>query len=97
MLWRPSQGVTVVLSTIVEHNGFDQRGPLQIVDVIERRLGSNQHSRNLGVTKMRLVHNAHRGHRKSNWSFPTDAENKRDRLTCGDERPLGEIAGRFSD
>ena len=36
-----AQGLGVVVAVIAEHDQFDQRGPLQIVDVIERRVGSN--------------------------------------------------------
>jgi hypothetical protein len=31
----------VAVAAIAEHDRFDQRGPLQIVDVIERRVSGN--------------------------------------------------------
>ena len=33
--------VDVVLVAVAQHDGFDQRGPAEIVDEVERRLGSS--------------------------------------------------------
>ena len=48
-----AQGLGVVVAAIAEHDRFDQRGPLQIVDVIERRVSGNQRPHDFGVTEMR--------------------------------------------
>ena len=47
-----AQGLGVVPAAIAEHDQFDQRSPLQIVDVIERRPGGNQRSHDFGVAEM---------------------------------------------
>ena len=43
----------MVLAAIAEHDQLDQRGPAEIVDVIERRAGRDQHAHDLGVAEMR--------------------------------------------
>ena len=48
-----AQGLGVVVAAIAEHDRFDQRGPLQIVDVIERRVSGDQCPHDFGVTEMR--------------------------------------------
>ena len=48
-----AQGLGVVVAAIAEHDRFDQRGPFQIVDVIERRVSGNQCPHDFGVTEMR--------------------------------------------
>ena len=46
------QGGGVILAAITEHDGFHQRGPAQIVDVIERRAGDDESANDLGMTEM---------------------------------------------
>jgi hypothetical protein len=48
-----TQRLGVVPAAVTEHDGFDQRGPFQIVDVIQRRLGGDQHLYDLNMAEMR--------------------------------------------
>jgi hypothetical protein len=42
----------VTLAAVTQHNRFDQRGSSEIVGVIKRRLGGNEHAHDFVVTEM---------------------------------------------
>ena len=46
------QGGLVALAAIPQHNGFNQRGPVQVVDVVQRRTGGNQLPHHAVVAQM---------------------------------------------
>jgi hypothetical protein len=42
----------VIRPAVAKHDRLDQRGPAEIVDVVERRLGADQHADHLGMAEM---------------------------------------------
>jgi hypothetical protein len=46
------EGVGVSRAAVAEHDGFHQRRPAQIVDMVERRAGGDQHAHDLRMTEM---------------------------------------------
>ncbi len=47
-----AQGGDVARAAVAEHDGFDERRPVQVVDVVERRAGGDQAAHDAAVAEV---------------------------------------------